>query len=247
MAQRYRHNIVDGVQILAHTDSGISGPIEKGANDGQIDYVKSLVAALNAAVASKPSPSKAPAGRKGKRKGKKEPMDVDAPSVQREIAVVAEKQKSNWGPLEPVHALLDPILALFRPFITSQVVIAVLFVLLTYNWFASPRSGRGSSELGYPRGVSDPVRLAAYEEIWRREESRLWDWLEDRVGLEGGYAPAFDGGGGRDKQKVLAARNMGKKLEDERMTERQMDDAIRVTSERLETLKDAVAKKKSGK
>ena len=40
---------------------------------------------------------------------------------------------------------------------------------------------------------------------------------------------------------------MGKQLDGERMNERQMDDAIRVTEERLLALKDAVARKKGAK
>ena len=95
-------------------------------------------------------------------------------------------------------------------------------------------------------GYTSPERIAAYEEIWRREESNLWDWLEDRVGLDGIFVPSGDGQQ-KDRQKVLAARSMGKKVSEDRMSERQMDDAIRVTEERLSVLKDAVARKKGGK
>lgn len=84
--------------------------------------------------------------------------------------------------------------------------------------------------------------MAAYEELWRREESELWDWLEDRVGLEGMYAPRMEG-----RQKVLAAREMGKRLESEGMKEREVDDAIRVTEERLGALKGAVEREKDRK
>lgn len=91
-------------------------------------------------------------------------------------------------------------------------------------------------------GHTSPERLAAYEEIWRREESNLWNWLEDRVGLDSIYVPTGDSTQ-KDRQKVLAARNMGKKVMDERMSERQMGDAIRVTEERLAALKEAVARK----
>ena len=84
--------------------------------------------------------------------------------------------------------------------------------------------------------------MAAYEELWRREESELWDWLEDRVGLEGMYAPRMEG-----RQKVLAAREMGKRLESEGMKGREVDDAIRVTEERLGALKGAVEREKDRK
>jgi len=126
--------------------------------------------------------------------------------------------------LEPLHGILGPILTLLGPFITSQVIIAVLFVLLLYTWVAPPRMG---SHVGLS-GSSTPARLLAYEEIWRREESDLWDWLEDRVGLDHLYAPSLSQEQ-RDRQRTLNARGMKKSLEGERMSERQMDDAIRVT------------------
>lgn len=226
---------------LERSTNHLAGPIEKGANDGQIEYVKALVAALNAAVTTKP-PVKGTA-RKGKRKGKKEVFDADEANAQRSASVAAEKEVSNWGPLEPLHKALSPVISILNPFMNSQVVIAVLTVLLLYTWINPPR--RGGMGMSFP-GYSSPERIAAYEEIWRREESNLWDWLEDRVGLDGIFVPSGEGQQ-RDRQKVLAARNMGKKVEEGRMSERQMDDAIRVTEERLSVLKDAVAKKKGGK
>ena len=214
------------------------GPIERGANDGQIEFVKSLVAALNAAVTTKP-PVKGVA-RKGKRKGKKEVFDAEEAIAQREATGTTVQQASDWGPLEPVHGILKPVIALLGPFATSQTVIAVLFALLLYSWINPPaRKGAG---VGFP-GYTSPERLAAYEEMWRREEHNLWDWLEDRVGLDGVYAPSLDGDK-RERQKVLNAKQMGKKLDDERMNGRQMDSAIKVTEQRLSALKDAVARKK---
>ena len=200
-----------------------------------MEYVKSLVAALKAAVTTKPPVKGAP--RKGKRKGKKEVFDADEANAQRKESVAEEQQAAKWGPLEPVHALL-------KPYITSQVVIAVLFTLLLVTWFSPSR--RGGMSVGFP-GYTSPERLAAYEEIWRREESHLWDWLEDRVGLDNIYAPGSAGSSKLDRQRVLASRKMGKQLDGERMNERQMDDAIRVTEERLLALKDAVARKKGAK
>ncbi|WPH03013.1 Hypothetical protein R9X50_00588700 [Acrodontium crateriforme] len=219
--------------------SWLKGPIEKGANDGQIDYVKNIVAALRASVTAKAVAKGA--ARKGRRKGKKEVLNFNNAAIQGQSAKVAERETPDWGIFEIVRPLLDPIFGLLRPFMTLQVFTAVLFALLMYTW-ALPPSGGGVS-IGVP-GYSTPERLAAYEEIWRREESELWDWLEDRVGLDGVYSPNM-GNEGMLRQKVLGVRNMGKKLEDERMSERQMDEAIRVTEERLATLKDAV-KRKSG-
>jgi len=194
---------------------------------------------LKAAVTSK-TPAKGLA-KKGKRKGKKEALDEDA-QIQREVAIAELRKPADWGMLEPLHGILGPILTLLGPFITSQVIIAVLFVLLLYTWVAPPRMG---SHVGLS-GSSTPARLLAYEEIWRREESDLWDWLEDRVGLDHLYAPSLSQEQ-RDRQRTLNARGMKKSLEGERMSERQMDDAIRVTEERLAALKEAVESQKGRK
>lgn len=212
------------------------GPIEKGANDGQIEYVKSLVAAMRAAVTTKP-PVKGVA-RKGKRKGKKEVYDTEGATSQRD-AVADEPKPSDWGVFEILRPIFGPFVSLLGPFVTSQTMIAVLFALLIYTWInpPGPRSG-----LAYP-GVSSSDRLVAYEELWRREESNLWDWLEDRAGLDGLYAPGRE----KDRRKSLAAKGMKKQLQDERMSERQMDDAIRTTEDRLAALKEAVQRKKDGK
>lgn len=177
--------------------------------------------------------------RKGKRKGKKEVFDAEEAITHREAIIAAEQKAPGWGVLEPVHQILDPVISIIRPFITSQVIIAVLFVLLAYSWFVQPRG----SGVGFP-GYSSPERIAAYEEIWRREESTLWDWLEDRIGVDGVSMPPLSGPQA-DRQTILRAKGMGKQLEDERMSDREMDQQIRTTEEKLQALKDAVGRKKA--
>jgi len=194
---------------------------------------------MKATIVSK-APAKGPI-RKGKRKGKKEALD-EGIQIQRETTVADQQKPTNWGLLEPLHGILGPIFAIIAPFITSQTIIAVLFVLLMYTWLALPRGGAHVGLQGY----GSPARLVAYEEIWRREESNLWDWLEDRVGLDHLYAPSLSKEQ-QDRQRTLNARSMKKGLEGERMSERQMDDAIKVTEERLAALKEAVGGKKGKK
>jgi len=107
-----------------------------------------------------------------------------------------------------------------------------------YSWFFSSRTPT-------TRGVGfsgPPERVAAYEELWRREESELWNWLEDRVGMEGMYAPEID-----ERQKVLSKKEMRRRLESEGMRGRQVDDAIKITEERLGALKGAVEREKERK
>lgn len=200
--------------------------------------MKSLVAALKAAITTK-TPAKA-LGKKGKRKGRKGATDADADEAAIRPVVIVEQPTSHWGLFEPIRFVMEPFVSLLRPFITSQVVMVVLFALLVYTWFLAPRAASGN--VGFA-GYSSPERIAAYEEIWRREESALWDWLEDRAGVSIAYGAPLDDRQ-RERQKAVHARQMGSKLVDERMTARQMDDAIRTTEERLAALKEAVERKK---
>lgn len=105
------------------------------------------------------------------------------------------------------------------------------------------RPSASGSGLGF---AGAPERAAAYEELWRREESELWNWLEDRVGLRDVHAPA-EMEDLRERQKVLREREMGKKLEGEGMRAREVDDAIRVTEERLAAVKSAAEREKGRK
>ena len=85
-------------------------------------------------------------------------------------------------------------------------------------------------------------RQVAYEELWRHEESELWDWLEERVALDrvrrnegvakGAKASEPTEDGGNTKPQMLSMRD------------RDVDEAIRVTEERLRVLKGAVLRRR---
>jgi len=180
-------------------------------------------------------------GKKGPRSKRRSEKDVDE-QVAATAAIAAAKSESetNWGLFEPVRGILEPITSILSPILSAQVIIGMLMFLLAYSWFWPARSNSG---LGYP--ITTPDRLAAYEEIWRREESELWDWLEDRVGIAEGVVPVAKNG---ERQKVLQQKAMDKKVSKQwkkgRMGQRQIDDAIKVTEERLDALKGAVRRKK---
>ena len=95
-------------------------------------------------------------------------------------------------------------------------------------------------------GVS-PQRIAAYEEFWRREESDLWDWMEERLGVA---YPV----GERDEKAVGEARKAREKIGGKgngkgkggKMSEREVEEAIRVTEERLGVLKRVIREGKGG-
>jgi len=216
------------------------GPIEKGANDGQMQYAKDIVIALRNAVNVK---EKLKTGLKGKGKGGKRRKDtIDASnSFQDNVntAAAAKAKEPDWGLLEPLRSLLGPI----APLISPTVIIALLSFTIFIMWWRSP--GRSASRLGHS-GLPTPQRIAAYEEMWRTEESELWKWLEERVGLDG-PAPTFLGThGGEDRKDRLGkqrVKDMEQRLASEEMNERQMMEAIKVTRERLEALEEAVQKK----
>lgn len=110
----------------------------------------------------------------------------------------------------------------------------LLVGLLVASWFGFGLRGNGSSDMSrWGPGLGTPERMAAYEEMWRSEESELWKWLEDRVGMDHLRNVAM----GEER----AVRD---KLKDERMAAREVDHAIRVTEERLRVLKGVVEKEK---
>lgn len=118
----------------------------------------------------------------------------------------------------------------------------LLTILLIYAWFF--RSAAPDLSPGHFGGQT-PQRTAAYEEIWRTEESELWKWLEERVALDRVH-DAVGGNGYNWRQTQDMKQQLGKDGVAAGMKERQIDEAIRVTEERLEALKGAVRRERDG-
>ncbi|KAL8940378.1 MAG: hypothetical protein Q9216_002849 [Gyalolechia sp. 2 TL-2023] len=229
--------------------SWLKGPIEKGANDGQQTYANDLVKALKAGVGSraragtggfKPKKGKR---RKGEGEVEREPSIAEKPNDK-----VAATPESDWGLLEPLHGILGPFVDPLSGLITSNMVIGFLVFLLLINWFRGPKIRPAGNQVGFST-MSSPERVAAYEEIWRTEESELWKWLEERMGMEGASYPT----GGvhkspadirRQRGQYLQSQGFKAKVAEEKMSEREVDHAIRVTEEKLEALRAAVQKKR---
>jgi hypothetical protein len=200
-----------------------------------MSYATALTAALRTAVSAKQVLRTPGKGGKGKKRSKTQALEeapVLAPS-----APMAQNKPSNWGIFEPIHNFVpfaDTIESLF----SAQVIIAVLGALLVYAWFF-----RGSATaLSGPNQWTSTQRQVAYEEIWRREESELWSWLEDRVALDRVHVTTASGpkswstgggasGSGSDTQQPLGVKDM---------PAREIDEALRVTELRLQELKEAV-------
>ncbi|KAK2766101.1 hypothetical protein FQN54_007616 [Arachnomyces sp. PD_36] len=232
--------------------SWIKGPIEKGANDGQLSYGTDLVQCLKTRVAPKGRLGGAkggPKSGKGRRKKGDAAEKIEAAAAAGAALEASKRQSESWGLLEPLHGPLGPVVDLFRPLWTANVALVVISVLLFMVLFRRPATSPGlATGVGYP-GLSVPERIVAYEEMWRREENELWDWLEERVGTNGFAFPAADRTKASEERLRLQRRNVlggdfEARLQEEKMTEREMTDAIRVTKERLEVLEGVIGSRK---
>ena len=253
--------------------SWLKSPIEKGANDGQQSYGDGLVKALRAFVEGGSSPKKGASRERGatgvskssKKKKGRSSKSKDSGSKTKDKAAA-----SAWGPLEPLHSLLEPIIDLLGPIAHPWTLVAILLIYMTISWIRSPSSSslRSSSSSSLPGSAFlspqnqnlNPARVAAYDELWRHEESDLWDWLESRTGVHNlrtgsallsnrnddtGSEPAKSksgsvrsGKGGKASEKELE-----RKLREEKMGQRAMEDMLRVTRERLDVLERVVERR----
>lgn len=125
-----------------------------------------------------------------------------------------------------------------KPLLSGNMVYGLLVGLLVAAWFSFgySRGSGGGKDIGF--FVNTPERIAAYEEMWRREESELWSWLEERVGMDRVHMnnPGSD-----------QAKSIEEKLRGEKLSEREMETAIKVTEEKLQALKHVVEKQKMAK
>ncbi|KAM5444597.1 hypothetical protein MferCBS31731_000050 [Microsporum ferrugineum] len=227
--------------------SWIKGPIEKGANDGQQSFGNDLIKAIRAAVAARGPGIKG--GPKGK--GRRIRMAAEmAVAAKEQAALEATKaQASNNGLLSTIYGPFAPIVDIIKPFWSSNMTIGVLLILLVTMWFRTSAPAHQTSRIGLS-SRSAPERLLALEELWQREENELWDWLEERVGLEGLSFPVVDVHSRADRRwssRGRAEREFENRLHRERMSEREAEDAIRVTQQRLETLQKIVEKRKQNR
>ena len=233
--------------------SWLKGPIEKGANDGQLSYGNDLVRSIKAGLNARPRAGTLNSKMKGKGKRRKGGADVSREDLTRSTSQAkAADQSSDWGILEPLHGILGPVADILGPLISANVVIGILLLYILISWFRRP-SVAPKGSVGFPR-MTPSERIVAYEELWRQEESELWSWLEDRIGLEDLVYPAAREGKDRDavtkarqeRERALTARSMESKLKDGKASDKQVDDAIRLAEERLEALKSAAENRKGG-
>ncbi|KAF2971158.1 hypothetical protein GQX73_g2453 [Xylaria multiplex] len=221
--------------------SWLKGAIEKGSKDGQAQTWKELCASVKSAVSSRARAATLNGTVRGKKKRAKGKLNRASKDSLRGPADLTSPKTHDWGLLEPLHGILGPIFDILKPVMTGNVVYGLLVGLLVSTWFGFGFNGQQRS-IGYGRGVAFsnyPDRAVAYEEIWRREESELWDWMEERVGLH-----RMKEDGVPTRKRVTEPRTMGEKLQEERMSEREVEEAIKITEEKLHVLKSVIDRKK---
>ena len=230
----------------------MKGPIEKGAIDGQLAYGNDLVKSLKAGMSSRPRATTTTSkGPKGKKKRKGDSKTTTSPR---------ESETSSKTHYEPLRSIVGPIIDLAGPLVSVNTIIFILLSLLLFTWLRTPIRNPSSALDSAPLSSSSAARLAAYEEMWRKEESDLWSWLEDRVGVQGlasntpNASPSSSKASkktakeqAKQRNKILASKDMAARLREEKMSEREVEDAIRVTQERLDVLKGVVENKNKKK
>ncbi|KKY16542.1 putative gram domain protein [Phaeomoniella chlamydospora] len=244
--------------------SWLKGPIEKGAIDGQLSYGNELVKSLKSGVSSRPrgmtSASKISKGKK-KRKG-----DAKASSSPKSSSV-SSKQTHDWGLFEPLHIIFNIVGDIIALPQAANAIIVILLSLLLITWLRGPSQKQSSTSIIGSGGnglTSSSARLAAYEQLWQKEESELWQWLEERVGINNIdiRSSSLFGSSASDpssssstsasaktkhqnhrRSKLLSSKDMAARLREEKMSDREIEDAIRVTQERLDVLKSVVERK----
>ncbi|KAI5797718.1 hypothetical protein EDC01DRAFT_614017 [Geopyxis carbonaria] len=209
--------------------SWIKGPIEKGASDGQVAYNKSLLSSLRTELAPKRAVRP---GAKGKGKRKKD-FDTRGEAASRSAggavkAAEAAQKDDSWGILEIFKPFFGPVVDIVKPLLPENFTTILLFVLVAWLVIGRLRTDTSTEVARDNRG--------RWEDAWHVEEDGLWEWLEDRTGIEGITLQQREG---QDKifEKAYKARTAGKPVKD-----RQVKDAIAVMEQRLDALKRIVEK-----
>ena len=227
--------------------SWLKSPIEKGAKDGQGQYGESLIKALKATVGRPRGMTTASKVSKSKRRDKKGSRKDKSTKVEEEV-----HKQEDWGLLEPLRGPLWPVRDLARPMLNMQFAVGLIFFILFWQWVRGP----SGSAVGSHTGSMTGEKIAAYEEMWHKEESALWDWLEARSGAHAIYSQGGASGGDekvvkkqaqKQRQKALKGKDAEAKLREQRMGGREMEEAIRLTRGKLEVLEEAMQQNRAVK
>ena len=211
-----------------------------------MSFGNELVKSLKIGVVSRGRTSGA-----GKNKGHRKNRDAGAlgtsttASIQTPVDANA-RPAELWGLIKPVSSTLNPIWS-------GNIAILLIGILLYLAFFRTPSTPSVlSHDVGCSRSLSLPQRLAAYEEMWRREESELWNWLEDRAGMDGIVFPTLqyrtpEPRASRRSSQLSAAdeRDLMARLRDEKFSDQEMDHALRTTRQQLDILERMMNNRKA--
>ncbi|KAJ5573590.1 uncharacterized protein N7459_008017 [Penicillium hispanicum] len=232
--------------------SWLKGPIEKGAVDGQMAFGNELVKSLKMGVVPRGRTNGAGKVKGRRKKGDAGVLEASATASLKAAGDASTDQADSWGLFEPVRPILEPVSSMLKPLWSGNIAILLVGILLYMIFFRTPSTPSTlGHDMGY-HGLSLPQRLAAYEEMWRREESELWNWLEDRTGMDGMVFPTLqyrtpEPHASRRSSNVKAAdeRELAARLREERVSDREMGHAIRTTRQRLDILEQMMNNRKA--
>ncbi|KAJ9664309.1 hypothetical protein H2198_000238 [Neophaeococcomyces mojaviensis] len=226
--------------------SWLKGPIEKGALDGQTQYGDDLVKTLKGALGRSRAATMGSKVVKGKKKKKSSKRDKS------ESAQAEAEHEESWGPLDFLRPLLGPIVAPARPFVKMETIVTILAFMVLWMWFRGPTAG-SSAALSRSQRLQ---HMTVYDDLWRREESELWEWLQDRAGVDGSLLrdrlkdqASLDKDSkqkAKQRQRLLRSKDIQIKLGEEKKSRKEMEEAVRVTQERLDMLQRALEKQRNG-
>jgi hypothetical protein len=195
-------------------------------------YATALSAALRTAVVRNAAPKPPGKGGKNKKRSKNQNVGEAAAPTPAATPAAAQPTEPSWGALDPLRSLFpSPVVSVIDFLFTTQNIILILGALLIYAWFFR------SSATHIRPNLSTAQRQVAYEQIWRSEEAELWSWLEERVALDHVHSSVASGG-------MLQGQEIQNRMVAEGIKERQIDEAIRTTEERLRALKGAIKRER---
>ncbi|KEF60952.1 uncharacterized protein A1O9_02516 [Exophiala aquamarina CBS 119918] len=253
--------------------SWLKGPIEKGANDGQQQYGDGLVKVLKGAVSGRPrgttNASKVSKATKKKRKGEKKQKE----STVEETMTKSEDWglfESLRGPFQPATDILRPVLKMeiLLVFLTFMVMLLWFRTPRSSSIKLGPYPGYSTLAESERLVAYDTLWAKEENEFWDWLEARAnVDTVlfreQSQTRKHSKYSSA--GTGNRDdgtssaegskqkrqkqRKKVLSqggggAKDVEAKVREERISQREMEDAIKITRERLEVLEGVVERNK---
>ncbi|CAN6604800.1 hypothetical protein TRVA0_002S04698 [Trichomonascus vanleenenianus] len=146
--------------------SWLKGAIERGTQDGQMQFAKELVAELNSTLSA--------AGGKAVRKPSKKPAKAKKPKKKKRAAVSAPSPVAAQGLLDWVKSTLN---ACYIPGVPIPLWSIMTLGLVVYYVLVS-RGQRGRAVPSPSYSQQDYDRLS---QMMMEEEYEVWKWIENRV------------------------------------------------------------------